>query len=297
MVEYLSKECKALCSIPLTTIPQTHKTLGDLGKGCIDIGYIVLGFMNRNFLIKGQMGKRVRCRKSKKSPGWWGQPWKAILRRPGCTRISIAQHWPCRAYSPDSDSLCLTVEMLIMPFSDESTARFLTTVPLTFGAGSEDVLHVEGCSASWSLFTKYQQDPFFASYNKQKKHFQTSSGAQRRQNWLHLNTTGLGKVPSTISLETSEWRTHNSMVKVGLISKSQARSREFTFFLNVHVCHGAPMKAKGQLNSKCLSAKLLYLSRYLIFLHHFICVWAWKCVHVCVQRACVWVGGGECLSV
>jgi hypothetical protein len=61
--------------------------------------------------------------------------------------------------------------MLIMPFSDESTARFLTTVPLTFGAGSEDVLHVEGCSASWSLFTKYQQDPFLASCNKQKKKF------------------------------------------------------------------------------------------------------------------------------
>lgn len=151
----------------------------------------------------------------------------------------------------------------------------------------------------YSLSTS--RTPSLQVVTNKKKNFQTSSGAQRRQNWLHWNTTGLGKVPSTISLETSEWRTHNSMVKVGLISKSQARSREFTFFFNVHVCHGAPMKAKGQLNSKCLSAKLLYLSRYLIFFasfhlcgggHESVCMCVYS-VHVCVCTTCMCMSRGR----
>lgn len=98
------------------------------------------------------------------------------------------------------------------------------------------------------------------------------------------------------------------MVKMGLISKSQARSRGFTFYffmcmcVQIPMCHGAPMKAREQLvrlDSKCLSSKPFYLSRYLIFLYQlinsFVYMWAWKCVHACVQCACVWTGRGVCL--
>lgn len=127
------KEC--LSNVCSGFHPQYHKidkTLGDTGKGRINICHLILEFVDRS-LIKLKVtwekeSNAVRLKDLMRKTAWWWQPWDAVLRRPGC--MPVVTTLTTRDQTQILTSHC---EEVNGAFFWWSTSRPLAAGPLTFG--------------------------------------------------------------------------------------------------------------------------------------------------------------------